>query len=262
VLALVLVTAGAWQLVDGGLERWVVWLAAWAAQWQPRAGELRPLAPLNTLGPADAPVQLVLACDVAEPGCRQRLGVLVAWQAQHDDEARLILLQRPSDPHRPVAESLQAAARQGLLWRVLSRCQARPELLEVAAVGDVVRTVDGHPVRWRRDLAEAEVALQVGTERTMAAALGLTADAPVLLSGVPLSAADLGSSAATTAALDREWLKLKQRVAHHRGKVGAAQLELLHGLAPATRQRYVAWILHSERAPSLRLARSPTDPQR
>lgn len=262
VAGLVLVTFGSWWLVDGGLGRWVIWVAGWAAQWQPREGEHRALAPLNAMGPADAPLQLVLACDLAEPDCRQRLKVLTVWQARHADNVRLVLLQRPSEQHRALAEALQAARQQTLLWSVLARLQDRPDVPGPTAVGEAVRALHGHPVRWQRDTAEAEVGLQVGSERTMAFALGLGNGAPLLVSGVPATAAELSSPTATTAALERAWTSLQQRIAHHRGNVGAAQLELLQQLPPATRQRYLAWVLHGERASSLGLPSNSSARQR
>lgn len=261
-VGLVLLTLGSWWLVDRGLGRWVIWVAGLAAQWQPHGSEHHALAPLNAVGRADAPLQLVLACDLAEQRCRQRLHVLMVWQARHADDARLVLLQRPRDANRALAQAVQAAGQQALLWPMLAQLYDRTGDLDSSTVAEAVRTLRGHPVRWQRDAAEADAALQVGAERTMATALGLDDDAALLVSGLPATPTELSSESATTTALEQAWTTLRQRIAHHRGDVGAAQLECLQSQPLATRERYIAWILHGQRAPSLRIRSSSPAQQR
>jgi hypothetical protein len=247
--ALAFLVLAAWQIVDLALHGWVVWQEHLVQTLQNaglRANHRIP--PLAALGEADAPVQIVAACDAIEPSCRTLLGRLLNWRDRHADDTRLVWLQRPAaEPDsEQLAAALQATASQSVLWPVLRRLSTEPGRLTVAQVQKAVVAARGFASRWQRDLDDSDVLMHVVTDRTMAQALEIPEDVSVIVSGVPLLAGDVRDQATLDTALD---LRAAQAIAT--GGDRAALLALLAERPKRVRERYDAWILRGERLSAL-----------
>lgn len=217
---------------------------------------------LLALGEPSSPLQVVVACDLSHTDCRNVLRWLLNWRAEWpdrdllpgDEPPRLVFLQRAAEGQeaQEVAAGLRALDLQAHFWDVAADLASQPQRpLTVGSVRAALAAVDGHLPRWDRERQEAETALRVRIDRTMAQGLEIPLETGLLVNGQPLAPAELASEAALKAALHKAATHLASRLGQTRGVVGGAQLDLLAGRPERVRERYVRWILKGERMPAL-----------
>lgn len=215
------------------------------------------LPTLLAQGEPDAPLQIVLACDLATPHCQRVLGWLLQFRAgnpvqvrpDHDDKPRLVVLHRATgDEARRVAEGLQALDHEGHFWEVMAKVTASPRPLGIGQVQALADDAGVKLARWNRMKAEQEIALRVRTDTTMADALEMPPGIAVLVSGQPIPTEALTTEVALVEALKGQAEGLARLLKANEGDVAQAHEAALAGLPEAVRQRYVAWILRGERA--------------
>ena len=258
-VSLVVFIAAAWQLVNRGMGLWAEHADAVVGQVAPYVPQPDPdaLSPLLALGEPDAPMQVVLACDVALPACRHKLALLTKWQSEKsvalghlDDDAttlrRLVFLTRPTnDATMRGALAWLALHAQGLAWPHVA------QLAEDTRTWD--GTWDGHFTGVSPDAArfdalvdDPETMLTALTQRTMAEALDVPPVSGVLANGLPV-AATAAEGEALLQALHQAEMALAAAIDALDGDVAPAQARLLAALPARQQERYVQWILVGEK---------------
>ncbi len=249
-----------WLVVDRGLAAWVQHedaIVGRMARYVPQQDPER-LQPLMTIGEADAPMTVVLACDLAQPRCRRQLAALVAWQAQAaprlqadgdkgEGKRRLVYL---ATGGAVVAQTAHALDAQGLLWAAIAALAQDTAVWTPATLDRALHALAADPRRLAQVRDDPETVLAVQVERTMAEALEITGDSGVLVAGLPLPVTQ-SDGAALLAALDGAEAQLAENLRFFGGDVALAQARGLAGLPTRTRDRFVRWILIGKKVPSL-----------
>jgi hypothetical protein len=244
--------------VDMALEEWVGAQGRLADSLASAGVEPQmDLPSLLSQGEPNAVFQVVLACDPTALDCRKTLNWLTAWQ-EKDAAApavpalgppRLVFLQRVGDDAEALTAgaALQALDEQDLFWSSVPALAKPSQSMHIQALRQLVETVGGKEIRWERDRADPDTQLHVRTDCTMAEALEMPAGVAVLASGQPLEPTSLVSAEALQAALAVSAHALQRAIETHAGDAAAGQLALLQGQKPMVQQRYLHWILRSQR---------------
>ena len=261
---LLLAIALGWLLVDRGLGFWVRHeeaIVGQVARYVPRPDPDQMQALLSR-GPAEAPMTVVLACDLALPRCRQQFAFLTVWQAQPskalhlgegkgEDMRRLIFLPRPSSPAGlEAAQAAHALDAQGLFWGTLALQGNDASTWSVATVDKLLSGADADAKRLTHDRDDSETVLAVQLERTMAEALEIPSDSGLLVAGLPVPATQ-SDGAALVARIDAAEAQLAQNIQFFGGDVTLAQARGLAELPTRTRDRFIQWILVGKKVASL-----------
>jgi hypothetical protein len=248
----------AWVGVDMALEEWVGAQGRLADSLASAGVEPQTeLPPLLSQGEPNAVFQVLLACDPTVLDCRKTLHWLTAWQAKEAEAPtipalgppRLVFLQRVGDDPDAltVGAALQALDAQDLFWSSVPALAEPSQSMQIEALRLLVDLAGGKGTRWERDRTDPDTQLHVRTDRTMAEALEVPAGVGVLASGQPLDPTVLRSAESLQAALAVSALALQRAIETHAGDVAAGQLSLLQGQKPMVQQRYLHWILRSQR---------------
>lgn len=266
-----------WVAVDRGMLAWVQHedaIIGQVARYVPQQDPDR-LQPLLALG-EDPLVTVVLACDLAQPKCRQQLARLAAWQGQpsvvlrqadSEDPARasgevrrLVYLPRAEPPAGLVlAQTLHALDGQGLFWRSVADWAKDPAVWTAATLDRALHAVPYDPQRLARDRDNAETLLAVRVEQTMAEALEVPQDSGLLVAGLPVAATQ-SDGAALAAVLARAEQDMAENLKFYGGDVSLAHARSLAALPQRTRDRYVRWILIGKKVSSLPGVHSDSEP--
>ncbi len=112
------------------------------------------------LGPADAPIKVVVFSDFQCPFCRRAAPLLVKLPKKHSDVAVYFkFFPLPFHPAaRPAALAAVAAARQGKFWPMHDALFARQDHLDDDAIEEAAKAVGLDMARFHRDLKSPEVA--------------------------------------------------------------------------------------------------------
>ncbi len=263
-VGLLLALAAGWLIVDRALAAWVQHeeaIVRQMARYVPRQDPDR-LQSLLTVGEQDAPMSVVLACDLALPRCRRQLATLVAWQAQPSKalrtdvdkgagKRRLVYLPWPMNASGTLlAQTAHALDAQGLLWGAVPMLAQDPATWSAATLDRALHAIDADPRRLARVRDDPETVLAVQVERTMAEALEIPRDSGLLVAGLPLAATQ-SEGAALLAALETAEGTLAENLRFFGGDVPLAQARGLAGLPARTRERFVRWILVGKKVASL-----------
>lgn len=228
------------------------------------AASERALTPLVAQGDPRAPLQVVLACDLADAPCRAALGWLIDWQ-QSDPErdvlpgrhsTRIVFLNRSAEDAGTVdvAAAFAALDLQHRFWAVAEAVADSGRAFALAAVGKALQETGGDVTRWKRDQKDPEQLLRARIDRTMAAGLGIPSPLGALASGLPMGVEALRSQADLQRALHQRALELAKALTASKGDVERAQHKLLAGRDRRQVERYQQWVLHGERVAVLQPA--------
>lgn len=258
-ITLLLTFALGWQVVNLGAGLWAAHADRLVGQVAPYVSQPDPdaLSPLLALGEPDAPMQVVLACDVAQQGCRKKLALLTHWQSSKsvalghlgEDPAtlrRLVFLPRPeSDATMVGALTWLALHAQGLDWPHVEEFAKDSQRWDASWSG-AVRGVEVDAARLALVRDDADTLLTALIARTMANALEVPQESGVLASGLPVPATS-AEGEPLLQELHRAEMALGAFMDALDGDVAPAQARLLAGLPERQRQRYVQWILVGEK---------------
>jgi len=211
------------------------------------------LPALPTWGDEDAPLTLLLSCDLGQPLCRKQLKWLKNWVDKPDGQppaSKLIFLYKvPRGGDFTGAVAMQVAAGQ-TWWQIaatLGQDDRRLPPEEIALQAQLAMGKD--IVAYQQAAEREETQLYAALGATMARGLGIPEDVSVLAAGLPLMPDDVASEPALRAALAGRAAQFAQALAQAAGDARVAQVNFLQRLPRSTRERYVCWILDGHRCP-------------
>lgn len=237
-----------------GLRLWRENQAELVAKLQ-QAGVQRDevLPELPTWGEEDAPLTLLLSCDLGQPLCRKQLKWLKNWVDKPDGQppaSKLIFLYKvPRGGDFDGAVAMQAAV--GRTWweiaETLGRDDRKLPAEEIALKAQLAMGKD--IVAYQQAAEREETQLFAALGATMARGLGIPEDVSVLAAGLPLMPDDVAIEPALRTALTLRAQQFAQTLAQAGGDARVAQVNFLQKLPRSTRERYVCWILDGHRCP-------------
>ncbi|WP_428261865.1 DsbA family protein [Haliangium sp.] len=177
--------------------------------------------PGHALGPADAPLTVVVFSDFECPYCARLHPTLQELRAVYGDRVRVVLRHLPLSFHpraQLAAEAAVAAAAQGRLWAFYDRVFAEPEALSRADLERHARAAGLDMDRFRAALDDRRYFEQVAADAAAGKALGVRGTPTMFVNGTPIP------GAAPFDVLDRHVF---------RPKMAEAEALIAAGVAPA-----------------------------
>lgn len=146
--------------------------------------------PAKTLGPADAPVTVVIFADLSCPACRAAHHALVKFQKDNPRGVRLVWRHVPLWEHSAAAAALsEIAAEQGKFWEFAETLYADPRRFSRAGLLGLMRDLGLDAEEAERRIADGEdpSIARLNADLALAEALGVHATPTfvVLVEGRP-----------------------------------------------------------------------------
>jgi protein-disulfide isomerase len=139
-----------------------------------------------TLGPADAPVTVVVFSDFECPACRAALPFLQEMQEKHSAYVRIVHKFFPLTRHlraRYAARAAYAAQQQGRYWEMEKLIFENQEDLSDATLERLAKEVGLDLDRWREDKDSAEAEKTIDEDVALGDQVGLRRTPFVLING-------------------------------------------------------------------------------
>jgi hypothetical protein len=245
----------AWIGADAAMKAWADHVEELAEELRGR--QLLPHAGLDwlvSLGPKDAPVTAVLACDPTGLACRPALGDLIAWlEADHDGPARrlVVLPVNGEGGDDDAVYGLYALLLQGPAADILRKVAAESKPLDLGRVRWLAGEVGADTRRWERDRNDEDVQQWQRLQALTARGLGLLTDPgeqmAVAVAGVPIGSKDIERNGRLEPAMLAIEQKLVMTAAVMRGDLHKAQAAITADRPVRERQRWQAWIVEGRR---------------
>jgi protein-disulfide isomerase len=161
----------------------------------------------HSLGPADAPVTIVMFLEVQCPFCVRGSATIDALRERYGDQLRVVYKHFPlafHDKARPAAIAMEAAANQGRFWEYRDALYARANELRgnEELFAQIAQQIGLEPSRFQRDLDDPATAARVDADMQYGSTLGVTGTPAFFVNGYPIRGAQPESSFAEI--IDRE----------------------------------------------------------
>jgi protein-disulfide isomerase len=145
-----------------------------------------PAGSSPSLGPADAPVTVVVFSDFECPACRAAVPFLQEMQEKHSGYVRIVHKFFPLTRHlraRYAARAAYAAQQQGRYWEMEKLIFENQEDLSDATLERLAKEVGLDVDRWRRDKDSAEAEKTIEEDVALGDKVGLRRTPFVLING-------------------------------------------------------------------------------
>ena len=181
----------------------VLWFALSIAAATGAAAQAPSTSPLAVrLGPADAPAQLTIFCDIEAEACERLMVLLQRAIDEHPGKVEVTFRHLAADGHKPSAlayRSALAAARQGKGWQFLDMACANRDRLTDAGLQSMATQLQLDVPRFESDAAASDLAQVLEDDAAAAKAMSVEAVPAVFLNGARV--ADVSTFDALEAAI-------------------------------------------------------------
>jgi protein-disulfide isomerase len=161
----------------------------------------------HSLGPAGAPVTIVMFLEVQCPYCVRGSATIDGLRERYGDQLRVVYKHFPLAFHqqaKPAAIAMEAAANQGRFWEYRDALYARANELRGGEelLHEVAQEVGLNLDRFRRDLDDPATTARVDADMEYGASLGVSGTPAFYVNGYPVRGAQPESRFAEI--IDRE----------------------------------------------------------
>ena len=161
----------------------------------------------------------------------------------------ILPLGRAGDVSEALNRHLLSAYRIEAFGKLVAALRADPRALTAAGVRATLALAGDDAAAFERVVSDPQTTLDVRIARTMAAALGMDRDTPLMVNGRPFKRAPRGDSTRLVQLLDRQ-LKLTDAIRTRSKTSERARQALVRTLPAAVAERFDSWIMQGERLPS------------
>lgn len=139
-----------------------------------------------TIGPADAPVKIVVFDDFECPYCAQAVGVLKQAQALYPDKVSLVFKNFPLSFHknaRNAAMTAMAAEKQGKFWPLHDLLYQNYKSLSPTKIRELAQQAGLNMDQLDRDMASPDVQQQIARDMQEAQRIGVRGTPAIYING-------------------------------------------------------------------------------
>lgn len=151
-----------------------------------------PIGKSPTLGPADAPVTIVVFGDFQCPFCARGFRTLQSLRKHHGDKLRIVYKHQPLSFHSHAfiaARAAMAAHAQGKFWAYHDGLYALEARFDEDDLVELARKVGLNMKKFHRAMQSAELDPLIEQDQSLAAALGVTGTPVFFINGRPIEGA-------------------------------------------------------------------------